>query len=90
MRYGSPNAGVGPGGGAGAGGFDSESVRGRGEAMAATLGEGDGALVSGGGSIDACEVASFEGITGSGSCGISSSVRVSIVISLVSTLAERI
>lgn len=72
------------------GGFDSESVRGRGEAIAAVLGVGEGALVSGGGSIDACEVAGFEGMTGSGSCGMSSSVRVSMVISFVSTLDDRI
>lgn len=90
MRYGSPNAGVGPGGGASVGGFDSESARGRGEGIAAVLGEGEGALVRGGGSIDACEVVGFDGMTGSGSCGMSSSVRVSMVISLVSTLDVRI
>lgn len=47
-------------------------------------GDGDGALVIGGGSIDECEVGSFEGRTGSGKDGISSSiVDVSIVICLV-------
>jgi hypothetical protein len=49
-----------------------------------TLGEGDGALVMGGGSMDECEVGGFEGITGSGREGISSSMlEVSMVICLV-------
>ena len=58
--------------------------------MAAMLGEGDGALVSGGGSMLECEVGGLDGNTGSGNGGISSAARESIVISLVSTLAERI
>lgn len=61
----------------------------RGDAMAAALGEGDGALVRGGGSMAACEVGAFVGITGSGKAGISSSPLVSMVISLVSVCWER-
>lgn len=68
-------------------GVDSESPRGLGEGIAAELGEGDGALVSGGGSIFDCEAGAFDGNAGSGRSGISSSVRVSMVISFVSTLA---
>lgn len=49
-----------------------------------TLGEGDGALVIGGGSIEACDVGGLDGIIGSGNEGISSSTDdVSIVICLV-------
>ena len=49
-----------------------------------TLGDGDGALVIGGGSIDECEVGGFEGMTGSGKEGISSSIfEVSMVICFV-------
>ena len=45
------------------------------------LGEGEGALVSGGGSMDACDVGAFDGRAGSGSARISSSVdEVSMVI----------
>lgn len=54
------------------------------------LGAGEGALVSGGGSIVAKGAGAFVGTIGSGSGGISSSVRVSMVISLVSTVAARI
>lgn len=51
---------------------------------AVMLGEGDGALVSGGGSMDAFEVGALDVSTGSGSAGISSSVdEVSMVICLV-------
>ena len=51
---------------------------------AVMLGEGDGALVSGGGSMEALEVGALDGIAGSGNAGISSSVdEVSIVICLV-------
>jgi hypothetical protein len=48
------------------------------------LGEGEGALVIGGGSIDECDAGGFEGMTGSGKEGISSSIfEVSIVICFV-------
>jgi len=57
--------------------------------MVAALGDGEGALVRGGGSIVEYDEVDFEGIAGSGSGGISSSVRVSIVISLVSLTAVR-
>lgn len=54
------------------------------------LGEGEGALVMGGGSIDECEVGGFEGIMGSGNEEISSSIlEVSIVICLVGAAAWR-
>jgi hypothetical protein len=52
--------------------------------MVATFGEGEGALVSGGGSIAANEVGAFDGTTGAGSGGRSSAALVSIVISFVS------
>ena len=48
------------------------------------LGEGEGALVIGGGSMDECDVGGFEGMMGSGKDGISSSMfEVSMVICLV-------
>jgi hypothetical protein len=48
------------------------------------LGEGEGALVIGGGSMDECDVGGFDGMTGSGKEGISSSMfEVSIVICFV-------
>jgi hypothetical protein len=48
---------------------------------AVRLGEGEGALVRGGGSMDACEVGALDGRAGSGSARISSSVdEVSMVI----------
>ena len=48
------------------------------------LGEGEGALVMGGGSMDEWDVGGFEGMTGSGKEGISSSMfEVSMVICLV-------
>ena len=80
MRYGKLNAETGPGGGL----PDAPpSPSGFGDA-AATLGEGEGALVSGGGSIDAFEVGARDGRAGSGSAGISSSAdEVSMVICLV-------
>lgn len=54
---------------------------------AARLGEGEGALVIGGGSMDECDVGAFEGIAGSGKADISSSLdEVSIVICLVGAL----
>lgn len=57
---------------------------------AVTLGEGDGALVSGGGSIDECDVGALDGIAGSGKAEISSSAdEVSIVICLVDGTAWR-
>jgi hypothetical protein len=53
-------------------------------ADAGTLGDGEGALVIGGGSMDECDVGGFEGITGSGKDGISSSILdVSMVMCLV-------
>lgn len=53
-----------------------------------TLGEGDGALVMGGGSMDECDVGGFEGMKGSGREGISSSMlEVSMVICLVGGIA---
>ena len=61
----------------------------RGDAIVAVLGEGEGAPVSGGGSIGACEVGGFGGTAGSGSGGMSPSPFVSIVISLVSVEARR-
>lgn len=54
------------------------------------LGDGDGALVGGGGSIEACDVGAFEGIAGSGNDGISSSCDVSIVMFLVGGACCRI
>ena len=81
MRYGKLNAGTGPAGGLPDAPF-SLSV-GLGDA-AAMLGDGDGALVSGGGSIEALDVGAFDGRAGSGNAGISSSAdEVSIVICLV-------
>lgn len=57
---------------------------------AAALGEGEGALVIGGGSIEEDDRGGFEGIAGSGSAGISSSAEdVSIVICLVGGGASR-
>lgn len=44
------------------------------------LGDGEGALVTGGGSIEACDVGNLDGIMGSGRAGISSSCDVSMVI----------
>jgi hypothetical protein len=54
------------------------------------LGEGDGALVGGGGSIDECDVGGLEGIIGSGNDGMSSSWEVSMVICLVAGAFWRI
>lgn len=81
MRYGRLKADVGPGGGP----FDvgPSPSEGFGDA-AATLGEGEGALVRGGGSMEECDVGAFEGSAGSGNAGISSSAEdVSIVICFV-------
>jgi len=64
IRYGRLKAETGPGGGLA--GADVSLSLGLGEA-AVILGEGDGALVNGGGSIDACEVGALEGRAGSGS-----------------------
>lgn len=57
---------------------------GRGDA-AARLGDGEVALVSGGGSMDACDVGALEGKAGSGSAHRSSSSveEVSMVICFV-------
>ena len=78
--YGSANAGRGPFGGTVVVRLGSTSEL-RGEAMFAALGEGEGALVSGGGSMAACEVGGLVGIAGSGKAGMSSSPLVSMVIS---------
>lgn len=53
----------------------------RGEGAAAPLGAGEGAM--GGGSIAVWEWVGLEDIAGSGRAGMSSSVRVSMVISFV-------
>jgi hypothetical protein len=74
MRYGRVKAEGGPAGGA----VGPEA------SPSAGLGEGEGALVMGGGSIDECDVGGLDGMTGSGNDGISSSIfEVSIVICLV-------
>jgi uncharacterized membrane protein len=54
------------------------------------LGDGEGALVKGGGSMDECDVCGLGGMTGSGNDGISSSCDVSMVICLVGRLFWRI
>lgn len=54
------------------------------------LGDGEGALVTGGGSIDECDVGGLEGINGSGNDGMSSSCEVSIVICFVGAVDWRI
>lgn len=57
---------------------------------AVVIGEGDGALVSGGGSMDECDVGALDGIAGSGSARISSSAdAVSMVICFVGGIAWR-
>lgn len=81
IRYGSPNAKGGPTGGFGVG-VESDS-EGLGDAALSMLGDGDGALVKGGGSIPVCEGA-FVGTAGSGRDSISGSAdEVSTVICLV-------
>ena len=88
MRYGSPNAGCGPAGGPGVDELSLSFCLG--DMAAAALGEGEGADVKGGGSIDEWEVGGFDGMTGSGSAGISSSAEaVSTVICFVSAEAMR-
>jgi hypothetical protein len=69
IRYGRAKAGAGPAGGGTGVPFSPSVCFGDGADM---LGDGDGALV-GGGSIDECDVGAFEGMTGSGKDGISSS-----------------
>lgn len=81
IRYGKLKAEIGPGGGLPT--APESPSTGFGDA-AATLGEGDGALVSGGGSIEAFEVGALDGMAGSGNAGISSSADdVSMVICFV-------
>lgn len=81
MRYGRLKADVGPGGGPVEAGTSPSAGFGEG---ADTLGDGEGALVMGGGSIDACDVGGFDGMAGSGRDGISSSIEdVSMVICFV-------
>jgi hypothetical protein len=71
-------------------GEGSVSSGGRGEAMVAAWVEGEGADVRGGGSMLECDVGGLAGITGAGSCGISSSgLRVSMAISFVSAALIR-
>lgn len=89
IRYGRPNAGAGPAGGPVVGSGSSGC---RGEAIVATLGEGEGADVSGGGSMLECDVggSGLEVTAGSGNGGMSSSgFRVSMAISFVSMLLPR-
>ena len=71
-------------------GLGSASRALRGDAIAAMLGDGEGAPVRGGGSIAAYEVGGLDGTAGPGKDGMSSSVWVSMVISFVSVLAARI
>lgn len=79
MRYGRSKTGGGPLKGVGA--ADPSSVLGDGiGAGCAWLGAGDGTI--GGGSMEDVD---FEGTTGSGRRGISSSICVSMVISFVGT-----
>lgn len=81
MRYGSVKVEAGPAGGA-VWALPSPSIC-IGD-CADTLGDGEGALVSGGGSIDECDVGALDGMTGSGKEGISSSMEdVSMVICFV-------
>lgn len=80
MRYGRLNAGAGPAGGATGAPLSPSVGLGDGADM---LGDGEGALVGGGGSIDECDVGGFEGIAGSGNDGMSSSCDVSMVICFV-------
>ena len=81
IRYGKLKAETGPGGGLP--GVPTSPSTGFGDA-AATLGEGEGALVSGGGSMEAFEVGALDGMAGSGNAGISSSAdEVSMVICFV-------
>lgn len=81
MRYGRLNAIGGPEGRGEAAAPFSES--GLGDAAAA-LGDGEGALVMGGGSIEEDDRGGFEGSAGSGKARISSSADdVSMVICLV-------
>jgi hypothetical protein len=87
MRYGRLKAGAGPAGGGAGVPFSPSIGFGDGADM---LGDGEGALVTGGGSIDECDVGGLEGIIGSGSDGMSSSCEVSMVICLVGSALWRI
>jgi hypothetical protein len=81
IRYGRVKADGGPAGGAVF--VEASPSAGLGDG-ADMPGEGEGALVMRGGSIDECDVGGFDGMTGSGKDGISSSIfEVSIVICLV-------
>lgn len=83
IRYCKPKAKGGPGGKLGTG-VDSES-EGFGEAALNMLGEGEGALVKGGGSMPEFDAA-FVGTAGSGRAKISGSAdEVSTVICFVAT-----
>lgn len=79
IRYGRLNAGAGPAGGAEGVPFSLSTGLGEGADM---LGDGEGALVTGGGSIDECDVAGLD-MSASGKAGMSSSCEVSIVIDFV-------
>jgi hypothetical protein len=61
----------------------------RGDAIVAALGEGEGAFVSGGGSIAANDVGGLDGTAGPGRSGMSPSALVSMVISFVSDCTTR-
>jgi hypothetical protein len=87
MRYGRLKAGGGPAGGAAGVPASPSTCLGDG---AVILGDGDGALVTGGGSIEACDVGGLEGIMGSGRASISSSCEVSMVICFVGAAFCRI
>jgi hypothetical protein len=90
IRYGKPNAAGGPGGTCDVG-IPSESYVfsadfGEGAVM---LGDGDGALVTGGGSMLELETDARCCMAGSGRAGISSPADVSMVICLVGTVDAR-
>jgi len=87
IRYGRLKAGVGPAGGPPGVPFSASAGLGDGADM---LGDGEGALVGGGGSIDEYDVGGFEGMAGSGNDGMSSSWDVSMVICFVGGALWRI
>jgi hypothetical protein len=87
MRYGRLKAGGGPDDGADVVPLSPSIGLGEG---AVIFGDGDGALVTGGGSIEECDVGGFDGIMGSGRASISSSCEVSMVICFVGCAVWRI
>lgn len=86
IRYGRLKAGAGPAGGAEGVPFSPSIGFGDGADM---LGDGEGALVTGGGSIDECDVGGLD-MSASGNAGMSSSCEVSIVMDLVGAALWRI